>query len=189
MSDGSDDDDSLLARIADGDQAAYATLVERHLNRVHGLAFRMLGDRAEAEDVAQDAYIRVWRQAGRWQPGAARFTTWLHRVVVNLCIDRRRRKREQLVDELPERADPGPGPEGSALDADRRRRVMAALDALPERQRLAVLLAHYQELGNIETAEVMGISVEAVESLLSRARRQLREVLRGEIAALLEDER
>lgn len=187
--DGHDDDDSLLARIAEGDQAAYAALVRRHLSRVHALAYRMLGSRAEAEDVAQEAYLRTWRQAGRWQPGAARFTTWLHRVVVNLCIDRRRRQREQYVDELPERVDPAPGPEANAEAGARRRRVMAALDQLPERQRTAMLLAHYQELGNIETAEVMGISVEAVESLLSRARRQLRASLRDEIAALLEDER
>ncbi|MEQ9639973.1 MAG: RNA polymerase sigma factor [Alphaproteobacteria bacterium] len=188
MSDGTDDDDSLLARIAEGEEPAYATLVQRHLNRVHALAYRMLGDRGEAEDVAQEAFLRTWRHAGRWTPGKARYTTWMHRVVVNLCIDRRRRRREQTVDELPDHPDPGPGPDAGLLVDARRRRVMAALAELPERQREAVLLSHYQELGNIEAAEVLGISVEAVESLLSRGRRALKALLKDEIAALLEDD-
>jgi RNA polymerase sigma-70 factor (ECF subfamily) len=136
--------------------------------------------------VAQEAFLRAWRHAGRWRPGEARFSTWLHRVAVNLCIDRRRRRREQTVDELPEVADPAPGPEGTALAAARRRRVEAAVAGLPERQRAAVLLTHFQGLGNIEAAEALGVSVEAVESLLSRARRQLRAALADEIGTLLE---
>ncbi|ODT85274.1 RNA polymerase sigma factor [Phenylobacterium sp. SCN 70-31] len=170
-------DEELLSQVARGDAAAARALVGRKLPRLLSLARRMLGDAAEAEDVAQEAFVRVWRQAPRWRPGAARFDTWLHRVALNLCYDRLRRRRELAVAEPPERVDEGPGP-GRGLEAqDVGRRVDAALQALPDRQREALVLCHYQELGNLEAAAVMGVSVEALESLLSRGRRALRAVL------------
>jgi len=172
-----DPDEELLSRVASGDPAAVRALVARKLPRLLSLAGRMLGDAQEAQDVAQDAFLRVWKQAPKWRPGAARFDTWLHRVALNLCYDRLRRRREVAVAEPPERADEGPGPERGLEAADTGRRVARALQALPERQREAVVLCHYQELGNIEAAAVMGVSVEALESLLGRGRRALRAAL------------
>ncbi|MBL8554653.1 MAG: RNA polymerase sigma factor [Phenylobacterium sp.] len=172
-----DPDEELVSRVARGDPAAARSLVARKLPRLLSLAGRILGDGAEAEDVAQEAFVRIWKQAPRWTPGTARFDTWLHRVALNLCYDRLRRRRELSYAEPPERPDEGPGPDRGLLAADTGRRVSAALQALPERQREAVVLCHYQELGNIEAAAVMGISVEALESLLGRGRRALRTAL------------
>jgi RNA polymerase sigma-70 factor (ECF subfamily) len=172
-----DPDEELLIRIADGDPAASRALVARKLPRILGLAQRMLGDKTEAEDVAQEAFLRVWRQAPKWRPGQARFDTWLHRVSLNLCYDRLRRRREVATDDPPEVVDDGPAPDRGLEAADTGRRVGQALAQLPDRQREAVVLCHYQELGNIEAAAVMGVTVEALESLLSRGRRSLRTAL------------
>ena len=172
-----DPDEALLVRIADGDAAAVRALVGRKLPRLTGLAQRMLGDAAEAEDVAQEAFLRVWRQAPKWRPGQARFDTWLHRVALNLCYDRLRRRREVVTDAPPEQADDGPAPDRALEAQDSGRRVGEALQRLPDRQREAIVLCHYQELGNIEAAAIMGVTVEALESLLSRGRRSLRAAL------------
>jgi RNA polymerase sigma-70 factor (ECF subfamily) len=172
-----DPDEALLVRIADGDPAAVRALVGRKLPRILGLAQRMLSDPAEAEDVAQEVFLRVWRQAPRWRPGAARFDTWVHRVALNLCYDRLRRRREVATDDPPEQADEGPAPDRGLMARDTGQRVSQALDRLPDRQREAIVLCHYQEMGNIEAAAVMGVTVEALESLLSRGRRSLRAAL------------
>jgi RNA polymerase sigma-70 factor (ECF subfamily) len=172
-----DPDDELVRRAGEGDAAAIQALVAAKLRRVLALAERMLGDPAEAEDVAQETFFRVWRHAARWRPGAARFDTWLHRVTLNLCYDRLRRRRERPVAEPPETTDPGPAPDRGLLAADVGVRVDRALQALPPRQREAIVLCHYQELGNIEAAGLMGVSVEALESLLSRGRRALKSAL------------
>jgi RNA polymerase sigma factor (sigma-70 family) len=172
-----DSDDQLLARVAVGDPAATRAMVARKLPRLLSLAGRMLGDAGEAEDVAQEAFLRIWKQASRWRPGEARFDTWLHRVALNLCYDRLRRRRELAFADPPDRADDGPAPDRGLQAADTGRRVGAALQSLPDRQREAIVLCHYQELGNIEAAAVMGVSVEALESLLGRGRRALRVAL------------
>jgi RNA polymerase sigma-70 factor, ECF subfamily len=172
-----DADDELVRRAGAGDAAAVQALVAAKLRRILALAERMLGDAAEAEDVAQEVFLRVWRHAARWTPGKARFDTWLHRVTLNLCYDRLRRRREHPVAEPPETPDPGPAPDRGLIALDVGRRVEAALRALPPRQREAIVLCHYQELGNIEAAGLMGVSVEALESLLSRARRALKSAL------------
>ena len=180
---GHDPDFDLVVRAGRGDPAAAQALVARKLPRITALAARMLGDPAEAEDVAQETFLRAWKQAPKWREGSARFDTWLHRVAMNLCYDRLRRRRETPMAEPPEQADPGFAPDRGLLAGDVGRRVKAALAGLPERQREAVVLAHYQEVGNIEAAEIMGVSVEALESLLSRGRRALRAAL----ADLLEE--
>jgi RNA polymerase sigma factor (sigma-70 family) len=174
---GPDPDEALVAGVARRDPAAARSLVARKLPRLLALARRMLADPAEAEDVAQEVMLRVWREAPRWRPGAARFDTWMHRVALNLCYDRLRRRREQPMDRPPEVVDPGPSPDRSLFAADVGARVAAAMAGLPHRQREAIVLCHYQELGNIEAAAAMAISVEALESLLSRARRGLRAAL------------
>lgn len=172
-----DPDEDLVRRAGGGDPAAIQALVARKLPRVLALAQRMLSDTFEAEDVAQEAMLKVWKQAPTWQPGKAKFDTWLHRVALNLCYDRLRRRREIATDAVPEQRDEGPAPDRGLLAADTGRRVEAALAQLPDRQREAIVLCHYQELGNIEAADVMAISVEALESLLSRGRRALRTAL------------
>ncbi len=181
-----DPDGALIACIAKGDQRAARALVERHLPKMTALARRMLSDATEAEDVAQEVFLRVWRHAAQWRPGAARFETWMHRVAINLCYDRLRRRREIVTDTPPEQLDETPG----AFDALRRRDVAraveAAMDGLSPRQKAALVLCHYQERSNIEAAEILGVSVEAVESLLARGRRALRQRLQGQAGALLE---
>jgi RNA polymerase sigma factor (sigma-70 family) len=172
-----DPDEALIVRVARGDLAAAQRLVTIKLPRMLALAARMLGDRGEAEDVAQEAMLRAWKQAPHWKPGAAKFDTWLHRVALNLCYDRLRRRRETPTERPPEQIDPGPAPDRNLLALDAGRRVSAALEALPARQRQAIVLCHYQELGNIDAAELMGITVEALESLLSRGRRTMRSAL------------
>jgi RNA polymerase sigma factor (sigma-70 family) len=174
-----DPDLPLLERIAHGETRACGLLLERHLTRLHALATRMLGSAADAEEVCQDVFLRAWQQAPRWQPGAARFSTWLHQVALNLCRDRLRGRREGLpLDAVAEAVDEDT-PERLHGRADRAAQVRAALQSLPERQREAVLLCHYQGLGNIEAAQVMELSVEALESLLGRGRRALRLALSG----------
>jgi RNA polymerase sigma factor (sigma-70 family) len=173
----SDPDEALLAQIAGGDAAAVRALVARKLPRVLGLAQRMLNDAVEAEDVAQETFLRVWRQAPKWRSGEARFDTWLHRVALNLCYDRLRRRREILTDDPPDLPDDAPSADRALEAQDTGRAVAQALAKLPDRQREAIVLCHYQELGNIDAATVMGVTVEAVESLLSRGRRALRAAL------------
>ena len=172
-----DPDEELVRRVGQGDPAAIQAMVARKLPRMLTLAQRMLGDATEAEDVAQEAMLRAWRQAPRWTPGQAKFDTWLHRVGLNLCYDRLRRRREIATDTPPDRPDDGPAPDRGLLAMETGARVEAALAKLPERQREAIVLCHYQELGNIEAAGLMNVSVEALESLLSRGRRALRTAL------------
>lgn len=174
---GSDPDGELVARAGRGDAGAIQALMARKLPRMLALGQRMLGDAAEAEDVAQEVFLRVWREASNWRPGAARFDTWMHRVALNLCYDRLRRKRVTTMAEPPDQIDPGPLPDRALLAADLGQRVQQALMQLPERQREALTLCHYQDLGNIEAADIMQVSVEALESLLSRGRRALRTAL------------
>ena len=172
-----DPDEDLVRRVGQGDPAAIQAMVARKLPRMLALAQRMLGDPVEAEDVAQEAMLRAWRQAPRWTPGKAKFDTWLHRVGLNLCYDRLRRRREISTEAPPDRADDGPAPDRGLLAAEVGVQVDAALRRLPERQREAIVLCHYQELTNIEAADLMSVSVEALESLLSRGRRALRAAL------------
>lgn len=177
MARAADPDEDLIRRVGLGEPAAVQALVARKLPRLLNLARRMLGDPVEAEDVAQEAFLRAWKQAPTWKPGAAKFDTWLHRVTLNLCYDRLRQRRETPMAEPPDRPDPGPAPDRGLEASELGAQVDRALQALPERQREAIVLCHYQELSNIEAAELMGVSVEAMESLLSRGRRALRAAL------------
>ncbi len=171
---GEDPDADLVARVGRGEAGAFRLLVDRKLARVHALALRRLGDAGQADDVVQEAFLRIWKHAGCWRRGEARFDTWLHRVVLNLCVDRIRKRREVSVAEPPEQTDPAPGADHSLEQADTARRVRDAIATLPERQREAILLHNYQELSNVEAASAMGLNVDALESLLARARRTLR---------------
>ena len=164
-----------MAHVQLGDQEAFGCLLDRHATRLHAFLHRMIQNSADAEDLTQEAFLRVWRHADRWQPQRVKFTTWLYRIGHNLCIDRLRRRREVNVDEFPEPSSSDPTDD---LDAERRSTLVKALIAeLPERQRTALLLCHYQGLTNQQAAEVLDVSVDALESLLARARRFLRERL------------
>jgi len=168
-------DEALLVLYGNGDNAAAKALALRLTPKILGLALRLLGgDRAEAEDVAQDAMLRLWKQAGEWRQGEAKVTTWLYRVVSNLCIDRRRKMRSSSIDEIAEPTDGAP----SALAVMQNKARLSALDmalqTLPDRQREAVVLRHIEELANPEIAEIMNIGVEAVESLTARGKRALK---------------
>jgi RNA polymerase sigma-70 factor (ECF subfamily) len=141
----------------------------------------MLNDRTEAEDVAQETFLRVWKHAENWQssvePGGAKFDTWLHRVALNLCYDRLRTRKDYSDEDTPELIDPALIPEQLLDKSQQADLINAALALLPSRQREALVLQYYQALSNIEAANLMGVSVEALESLLSRARRNMRVVL------------
>lgn len=169
-----DPDGDLVARIGRGDEAAMREITIAKLPRILALATRLLRDHPEAEDVAQEVFVRVWRCARRWQPGRALFDTWLHTVTLNLCRDRLRPRREQAVAHVVEPIDPAPAADQAISDGEEARAVAKAIAALPERQREALLLVHYQDLSNIAAAAAMEVSVEALESLLARGRRSLR---------------
>ena len=182
-------DEELLVLVGGGDRQAYRILVERHGRRVLGMARRMTGNLAEAEDVAQEAFLRVWQRAADWRDKGAKFSTWLYRVVMNLCLDRQRRKPMAPLEAAGDPADERPDAETTLAAAERSRQVEAALATLPDRQRAALVLSYYEGLNNAAAAEALEISVAALESLLVRARRSLRAELetRGVIAAETEE--
>ena len=166
-------DEALLMRYATGDQAAARALTLRLTPRVYAHACRMLGIPAEAEDVTQEALLRLWRIAPDWRRGEARITTWLYRVVANLCTDRLRRARGVALDAVPEPEDGAPSADERLQQMSREAALQSALNRLPERQRQAVILRHIDGLANPEIAEIMEISTEAVESLTARGKRAL----------------
>jgi len=172
MGDGGEQE--LLERIRVGDAAALQFLIDDKLPRIFALARRVLNDRADAEDVAQETLVRVWRRPPAIRPGGQALDPWMHRVALNLCLDRLRRRRETPAAVLPEVIDESPTPERRVLSMSVAERIDAALDTLCVRQRHAIVLCHVQQLSNIEAADSMGISVDALESVLARARRTMR---------------
>jgi RNA polymerase sigma-70 factor, ECF subfamily len=170
------DDDFLLPAVARGDRDSFALLMGRHGPSALSLALRMTQNVQDAEEIVQEAFIRVWINAEKWNSdGPARFSTWLYRVVMNLCIDRKRRKPMACLDDVAEPPDPGP----SGLDAytaeQARKAVGNAMGQLPDRQRAAVSLCYFGEVGAPQAAEIMGVTVSALESLLVRGRKSLKE--------------
>ncbi len=171
-------DEDLLVLYAKGDAKAARVLAARLTPKVLGHAFRLLNDRAEAEDVAQEAMLRLWKVAPQWEAGRAQVTTWLYRVVANLCTDRlRKRRRSVAIDEAPEIIDDTPGVEDQMANHARMTALREALNELPDRQKQAVILRHIEGLQNPEIAQIMDISTEAVESLTARGKRALKSVL------------
>jgi RNA polymerase sigma factor (sigma-70 family) len=175
--DDADSDDALMVRVCARDPVAFRILVDRHVRMLHRIAYRMIADPTEAEDISQEAMLRLWRDAARWQGGNAGTGAWLNRVVVNLCLDRLRRRRFASDEAVPQRADETPlAPE--ELDAARMRSAtVAAIGALPDRQRAAIVLTYYEEVSNQVAAETLDMNLKAFESLLLRARSALRAAL------------
>jgi len=176
-----DSDEALMARVAQGDQRAFRELSRRHVPVMLGVARRILGNAAEAEDVAQEAMLRVWTHAPRWQP-LALFRTWLSRVVVNLCLDRKRKARWVELEAAGELTDPAPLAGEAAEAAERERLLAAAIAELPERQRAAIVLSYTEGMSNAQVAEILDTTVSAVETLLVRGKQNLRRALADVIA-------
>lgn len=175
-----DGDAELLRAIAGGDRSAFDRLSRRHLDHAYGVALRMTGSRADAQDVVQDVFLRLWQRPDAWRPGQAQFSTWLYRVVVNRCLDLKRRPKGTDLDSVEEPQDPDANAEDSLLDAERNRALDSAVNQLPERQKAAIVLTYTAGLRNAEAASAMDISVKAFEALLVRAKRELRDFLAGQ---------
>ena len=173
-------DEVLMARIARGDERAYRVLTRRHVPAMLGLARRVLNNAADAEDVVQEAMVRVWTYAPRWQPLAA-FRTWLTRVVVNLCLDRKRKAPWVALEAAGEIVDPAAGATEQAETDERERLVAAAIEELPARQRSAIVLTYREGMSNAQVAEILDTTVSAVETLLVRGKQNLRRALGGMI--------
>ncbi|WP_296420242.1 RNA polymerase sigma factor [Pseudooctadecabacter sp.] len=174
------DDAALLAAFAAGDRQAALVLTQRLTPRVMGQAYRMLGNRAEAEDVTQEAMMRLWKIAPDWQAERAQVTTWLYRVVANLCTDRLRKSgRGVALDAIAEPEDDAPSAADGLQTQARAAALQAALADLPDRQAQAVALRHLEELGNPRIAEIMDTNVRTVESLIARGKRALMAKLSG----------
>lgn len=180
----------LMERIGAGDHEAFRELVERHQHAVIGTVAKMLGNASESEDIAQQVFLRIWRNAKRYRPDA-KFTTYLFTITRNLVFNesrRKSRKKEVSSDEREENsqqvtaANPDRQPDAELLQAELQSAVDAAIAALPEAQRMAVVLRRYEQLSYEEIANVLGLSVSAVKSLLFRARTALREALSGYLA-------
>ncbi|MCI0342298.1 MAG: sigma-70 family RNA polymerase sigma factor [Planctomycetales bacterium] len=185
-----DPDAELMLRFQGGDEGAFTALVERHQQTVLSLAARFVGPGADAEDLAQEILIRVYRARNQWRP-EAKFTTWLYRVAANLCLnwirDRSRKPAVSLDAGIAGHDDPPPeppdrraeGPEAGAVASERAAIVRRAVEALPANQRMAVLLFRYEGLSYVEVADALGISLQAVKSLLNRAKENLKDALKG----------
>jgi RNA polymerase sigma-70 factor (ECF subfamily) len=179
-------DEALLDRVRRGDRAAFSQLAARHYDAAYRVAYRMMGRAAECEDIIQDALIKLWTNPGQIRQGQA-LRAWLMRVVSNLAIDRLRRKPMLSAEDAPEPASDKVGPDTDALRHSVSTEIDAAIAALPERQRMALIFVYYEGLSNREAAAALELSVDALESLLARARRGLKQALSGRWQDLLAD--
>ncbi len=172
-------DAALMARVVARDGAAFRLIADTHALTLRRIAYRMLGDATEAEDVAQEALLRLWEHAARWRATGSGIGAWLNRVAMNLCLDRLRRRRFASDDAVPDRADEAPNADTLIAEEQGRATVVKCIDALSERQRAAIVLTYYEGLSNIMAADTLDMNIKAFESLLHRARQTLRERLVG----------
>lgn len=194
MIDESTPSEELMVAVANGDKFAFEILVSRHQTRILNAVYRFIGDRTEAEDITQEVFLRIWRAAKRYRP-TAKFTTWAYRITANLCINQLKSANRKRIFSFLQRSDEqsapqeeaasdvygqtAPSPESLLLAEEERRRIWAAVQSLPAKQRMAVVLKRYEGLSYSEIAESLGCSVSAVDSLLVRAKRSLRKKLAG----------
>jgi len=170
-------DDRLIARVAERDQEAFAGLLGRHLDAIHGYLYRLTGSQADADDLSQETFLRVWQKASTFKQGRVKLSTWLHRIAHNLCVDEFRKRRPIGEVEPDQLAASNPGQETGLALQQSTAQLKAALQGLPESQRSALVLCQLQGFSNQEAAEILGIGVRALESLLARARRRLKNEL------------
>jgi RNA polymerase sigma factor (sigma-70 family) len=172
-----DSDDALVARIAARDHAAMRIVSDRYADRAWRMAYRMLGDATEAEDVAQETLLRLWNNADKWQPGGNGVVAWIKRVTINQCLDRLRRRRFSSDGEVPEREDDSPLADQKMEAGEIGQSVKECIEALPDRQRASVILTYYEEQPNQDAAGMLSMHLKAFESLLFRARGSLKACL------------
>ena len=173
-----EEDARLLSRVCEGNESAFATLVRRHSERFYRVAYRFTGNRAEAEDAVQDAFMKLWEKPTLWRADRkASFTTWFYRVVINLCLDRARKKRPSPLADDRGIVDERATQEEELMRNEQQKRLENAIQALPERQRVALNLCFYEELSNQEAADIMEIKLKALQSLLMRAKITLKSQL------------
>ena len=169
-----DSDEALMELVKTRDQAAYAQLVDRYMGPIHTYIYRMCRNHSDADELTQETFLRLWSRATTWKPGQVQLTTWLHRVAHNACVDAFRRRRPEInVDIDPDTI----AASDDAPNDDRRLAVHNAIGDLPERQRTALVLCQLHGWSNKDAAEVLSVSVDALESLLARARRTLKRQL------------
>ena len=179
-----DADHALLAAFADGDRRAAQQLTERLMPKIYAHAYYRLGNTSDAEDVTQEAFLKLWKVAPNWKQDKAHVSTWLYRVVSNLCKDRYRRTTLEATTRIQEPTDESASPTSELDEQIRQKALYAAMSALPESQRLAVQLRHIDELTNPQIAEIMDLSIEAVESLTARGKRKLTKILQTQKSEL-----
>lgn len=169
-------DEGLIGRIQKGDHQAFALLVKRHTDKFYGLAWRLLGNDAEADDVVQDAFLKLWAQPDLFRiDGGAKFTTWFYRVVSNMALDKLRGRKRWSGTEVPEDlADSGKLSDQGYEEKQMQTQIEQSIKALPERQKLALNLCFYQDVSVQDAAAIIGVGEKAVESLLMRAKTGLR---------------
>lgn len=178
-------DHVLAGLVGEGNQAAYSVLMTRHVDRHVAFAERVLGGRLEAEDAIQEAFVKLWKNAGRYDQSKAKFTTWFYRIVLNQCLDQKRRKRPEALPEGFDAVDERDGPDLELQEAQRSRTVQIALANLPESQGTAITLCYFEGLTNKEAADILDLNIKALESLLMRGRKKLAILLADEAAELI----
>lgn len=171
-------DEALTARIAEGSQQSFQILMTRHVNMHLAFAERIMGNRVEAEDIVQDAFTKLWLHADKFDPAKSKFTTWFYRVVMNRCLDVKRKKKPVALPEDFEKADNRATPDEDYSKAQRGKVIQTALKEIPDRQRVAIMLCYFEELSNKEAAEILGLKLKALESLLTRGRKNLEGLLK-----------
>lgn len=174
------EDHELLARIQDGSHDAFAALVQRHTERFYRLAYRYMQHKETAEDIVQDAFVKLWENPGKWQPERnTKFTTWFYRILVNLCLDWQKKKRPLALEEELPVLDEGETLDATLIRVQEQKILEKEIAVLPERQRLALNLCFDEGLSNQEAAEVMGLHLKALQSLIMRAKATLKERLKA----------
>jgi len=172
------DDEGLMLAIQAGDAKAYEAAVRKHLKSISHFAFRMLGNSKDTEDITQETFLRLWTHADSWQSDKASVSTWLHRIAHNLCIDYLRKDKSSISSEYEDEHEGSDRPADAPDKAEQLAALARALEELPERQRSAIVLSHYHGFSNKEIAQIMDITVDALESILARARRGLKAQLK-----------
>jgi RNA polymerase sigma-70 factor (ECF subfamily) len=172
-------DKELISAISDGDRDSFRIFAKRHTSMIYAVAFRMFMKNEDAEDITQEVLIKIWNKAHLWDDSSkAAVSTWIYRITYNTCIDKKRRQKKHIIELDENTPDTGKGTDHETKSRQTSEIISASLQKLPERQRIAIILCHYQELSMSEAAEIIGTSAKAVESLLSRAKRSLKQDLK-----------
>ena len=169
-------DEELMSLITEGDSQAFESLVKRNTKYFYNVAYRIILNREAAEDIVQNAFLKIWQKPKIWQPGKAKFKTWFYRIIFNLAVDDKRKFKSVITDI--EIEDTTNSADVEIEKQDESKIIHKALSSIPARQRAAVMLVYFDEMAQKEAAEVMDLNIKAFESLLSRAKKELKEILK-----------